>query len=336
VCFLFGVSFFGLQSVRQMYFILAIGDLLTAAALAGAAKWVIARLASRRLFQLPMPVIVNILVGMYVLIALVPAVSASVNIAQDALKPDRRNDLATYMDTSLAPAPYIATADNHKTLNPDYGGYHGKNEFPLISIANLIAKPIEEWRAQNVVYAIVPYGDSWKTYAPGQLLLLKSYPPDHRFRGPSMQVLRLQPIQTPLDKPLQLGSLQLIGYDLSASEVPAGSDVTLTYYWKADAPTTVPFRVFTHVYPMNRIEVITQQDGVPLSDDLGRRPTSAWNDPDEVIVSRPFTLHVPIGTAYGRYRVALGFYDPDGNQRLFTPSGESFVTVTEIEVVPPA
>ena len=84
-----------------------------------------------------------------------------------------------------------------------------------------------------------------------QLLLLKSYPLEHSFRGPAMRVLRLSPIQTLLDKPLQIGSIKLIGYDLSATKVPAGSDVTITYYWQADAPTNIPFRVFTHIYPLD-------------------------------------------------------------------------------------
>ncbi len=335
VSFLVGISLFGVQQLRQMYFLVALGDLFTALALASLAKWIILWLASRRPLKLDPSLIAYALISLYTAIAILPAFSASVSAAQDAAKLDHRNELATYMDTSLPPAPHIASTDNHKTLNRDYGGYHGKNDFPLVAVANLLDKPLEDWRAQNVTYAIVPYNTDWQTYAPDQLLLLKSYPADPRYRGPSMQVLRLQPIQNRLDKPLQLGSLNLIGYDLSARQISAGSDVTLTYYWQAAAPTALPMRVFTHIYPLDRLEVMAQQDGLPLVDDLERRPTSTWDDPAEVLVSRPFTITLPANLPSGRYRVVLGFYDPVGNQRLSTPSGDTFVTVTEIEIVAP-
>jgi hypothetical protein len=80
---------------------------------------------------------------------------------------------------------------------------------------------------------------------------------------------------------------------------------------------------------------VAQQDNLPLVDDLERRPTSTWDDPNEVLVSRPFTLNIPAGTPVGHYRVALGFYNPAGNERLLTPSGDSFITVIEIEVTSP-
>ncbi len=332
VLFLFGISLFGLQEVRQMYFLLALGDLLAGVALAISANWIVKQLKSRPTFQAYMPKLVYGLVVIYMLVAIAPAVSASINSAQDASKPDRRNDLAIYMDTSLPPAPYIASSENHKTLNRDYGGYHGINTFPLVAIANLSDKPLDEWRAQDVTYAIVPADVQWQNYAPGQLILLKSYPVDYRFRGPSMLVLRLQPIQHRLETPLSLGSIKLMGYDLSNDKVEAVSNFTVNFYWQADAPTSVPYRVFVHLYPLDKVEVVTQQDGLPLNDDLERRPTSSWNDPNEVLISRPFTLTIPTNTPTGHYRVALGFYDPAGSGRLSTASGETFVTVSEIEV----
>lgn len=332
--FLFGISLFGLQSSRQMYFLLALGDLLSGTTIALVLGWVIQWLAGRRSQPSYALKLAYAAVIAYTFIAILPAAAASLNTTLDALKPDRRNDLATYMDTSLPPAPHIASSENHKTLNRDYGGYHGINDFPLVANANLTGKTLDEWRAQNVVYAIVPYDTAWQDYTPDQILLLKSYPTDSRFRGPAMNVLRLQPIQTRLETPLSLGTIQLVGYDLASAEITAGSEVTITYYWQADAPTHVPYRVFTHLYPVDAVEVVAQRDGLPLADDLERRPSSTWDDPNETLVSRPFTLMIPASTTAGRYRLALGFYDPVGSQRLTTADGETFITVTEIEVLP--
>lgn len=333
VMFLFGVSLFGEQSARQMYVILALGDLLAGAALALAAAWLAARLASRPSLPASVPKLVYGGVLVYTLLSLLPAAHAALNIASNALKPDRRNELAAYMDTTLLPAPYITTQDNHKTLNRDYGGYHGLNDFPLVAVADVADKPLADWRTENVAYAITPYNDTWKQDA-RQVILLKSFPEDPAYRGPSMNVLRLQPIQYRLNAPLRLGTLRLIGYDLSDSRLKPGESLSLTYYWQADAPTDVPYRVFTHLYPLDTVEVVAQQDGLPLPDDLERRPTSQWDDPAEILVSRTYTVDIPAATAPGRYRLVLGFYDPVGQRRLAAPNGDSFITVAEIDLLP--
>ena len=76
---------------------------------------------------------------------------------------------------------------------------------------------------------------------PEETFALKHYPTDPNFRDPGMTVLRLYPMQHEADG--QLGSIHLVGYDLSASEVAAGEDIIFRQYWRADKPTNTVHRV---------------------------------------------------------------------------------------------
>ena len=160
------------------------------------------------------------------------------------------------------------------------------------------------------------------------LCLLKSYPPDPRFRGPSMVVLRLYPMQYEADA--QLGPIRLIGYDLNATQFHAGEDIVFRHYWQAEQATQTPHHVFNHLLN-DAGEIVAQVDYVPLWDD--RRPTTTWDDPDEIMLGREFTLSLPPDLSPGNYKLVSGIYDPLTWQRLTAPDGGDRIQIAEISVL---
>ena len=323
---LIGISFFGLARSRQLLAVGALICILSAIGYCG--YWFAAQsfLTQRSTLKRAIPIILVGIIGLL----LIPNWQVLAQDAQVRTLPDRRNDLAEYMDTSLEPAPHIATWENHKTLNPDWGGYTGTNGFPFAQQASLLDKPIEDWRADGVVYAIEPYENYIQLSEEllGKVTPLKIYPSVPGYRGPSMTVIRLFPIQTDLDA--SVGSIRFIGYDLSTNSVQTGEMITIRYYWQATSPTATPHRVFNHLTRNQETEVLAQADNIPLFDE--RRATNTWNDPDETIISRVFEIPIPADLSPGTYTLSVGFYDPNTGVRLQNSDQADRVFVTEIEV----
>ncbi|MDE2952340.1 MAG: hypothetical protein OXT68_16430 [Chloroflexota bacterium] len=264
---------------------------------------------------------------------LLPAYRESDALAHNFTLPDRRNDLMRYMDTSLEPGKYITdrNSPNHKTLNRAWGGYTGIHDYPLAQNEwNLLKKPLEVWRSHGAVYAIVPYEPLLKDpdfYFLGETTLLKSYPPDPNFRGPDMAVLRLYPIEKPLEA--QLGSIAYKGYDINPSDVSAGDTVVFRLYWTAVAPTVKPHQVFNHLLNSDG-DIAAQVDGIPLWDP--RRDTTTWDDPKETLLGRNYILNLPAELPAGRYSLISGFYDPETGLRLVAADGVDHAHISDIVV----
>ncbi len=264
---------------------------------------------------------------------LLPAYQESDALAHNFTLPDRRNDLMRYMDTSLQPGNYITdrNSPNHKTMNRAWGGYTGLHDFPLAQEEwNLLKKPLEVWREKGAVYAIVPYEPLLKdpnSYFPDETVLLKSYPPDNNFRGPSMVVLSLYPMQHELD--WRLGSISFKGYDSNGAEFAPGDTVIFRFYWRAQTATATAHHVYNHL--VNEAgEIAAQVDGIPLWD--GRRDTSTWDDPDEILLGRNYLLHLPMDLPAGRYKLISGFYDPGTGARLTAVDGGDHARISDILV----
>ena len=134
---------------------------------------------------------------------------------------------------------------------------------------------------------------------------------------PSVGQVRVAPVH-PLpeapEQPLnyQLGEqITLTGYRLSGS-VQSGSVLTITLYWRVDAPPTEDYRVFVHLIEEGaEKQPLAQHDGPPR---YGRYPTSAWHAgelvPDEHI------LQLPTLPASQNVRLLAGMYQADTLVRL--------------------
>ena len=83
--------------------------------------------------------------------------------------PDRRNDLARYMDASLPPGKYLAFGPAQTAMMRDVGGYDGVHNFPWYKESALLHdKPIDDWRELGVEYAIMPWTDEPDAYSSGR------------------------------------------------------------------------------------------------------------------------------------------------------------------------
>jgi hypothetical protein len=335
----FGVSLYGYQFFRQF---IALGALMTILCGTGLSAWWMVLDQGLKLLRQP-AVFLNrrpwasaLVPAALVLILNWSNLDASIANAREHTLPDRRNDLGSYADTSLAPGSYIGSSENHKTFNRDWGGYTGQNSFPLYAMAHVMDRPIREWRATGVTYAIIPYYEYEQMQASpeghttlDQMLLLKSYPPSKEFRGPDMVVLRFFPIQHPADG--SLGPVRLVGYDIDHTRVQPSGTITFTLYWQASEALPSEYVVYNHLAPLSSRDIIGQIDGPPLPD--VRRSTQDWDDPNETLVSRPFTLAVGADVPPGEYRMITGFYRRDTGERLIGPGGDDYVTVTTITVL---
>lgn len=269
-----------------------------------------------------------------ILLLALPSLQASLANAYEHTLPDRRNDLAAWADTTLAPGRYVATVENHKTLNRDWGGYPGVTSFHFAGQYHLGERPLADWRGEGIDFAILPWRDyaAWLEEDPqgylGGTTLLKTWPPSQAHRGPSMVVLALQtPTQAQPAGEDQLGSIRLLGHDLDPGAARPGEALSFRLYWQADAPTDGDYLVFNHLLDADG-NLVAQVDGPPLPDK--RRGTSAWDDPQETIISREFRLQLPEDLAPGEYRLVTGWYLRDTGQRLLAPDGRDHLTLVTL------
>ncbi len=340
LAWILGMSMFYMQSARQFFVVGAILAMLYGCGFTGLMYLLdeaLTRLPpASRLFLRLQPFLPACVISIPLAVSLLPSYHESDALAHNFTLHDRRNDLAHYMDTSLEPGKYVtdSRSSNFKVFNRSWGGYDGTHDFPRAQRgANLLNSPIETWRENDAVYAIAPYpanADDPHFYFPDETVLLKSYPPNPRFRGPSMVVLRLYPMQYKIDG--QLGPIRLVGYDLNASELAAGEDIVLRHYWRAESPTVSIMRVFNHLVDEHG-EIVAQADYVPLWDD--RRPTTTWDDPDEIMLGREFVLSLPLDLPPGAYRLISGWFDPATWQRLISPDGTDYIHIADIRVAQP-
>ncbi len=333
-----GMSFYGAmgpQTIRQYISAAILLHVLQAVGLVGWAFVIMEGL--RRVRALPVlgtyafPASIVLVAALFLAVNL-PDLRSSIANAHEHTLPDRRNDLAVWMDESLPPGAYISGSENHKTFNNAWGGYRGLHDYPLYEVASLLDRPIDEWRAAGVRYAIIsPLELRELQDAPDiveQILVVKEYPESAAYRGPSMAVVRLAPIQHPATG--TLGTISLIGYDLDSTIRHPGEILRFNLYWQATAPTDSDYVVYNHLVALDSREVLAQVDGPPLFDE--RRGTSRWDDPKEVLVSREYTLTLPDDLPPGEYRLITGFYRRDTGQRLLAADGDDYLLVTPITI----
>ena len=265
----------------------------------------------------------------------VPSFMGSVENLQWALAEDPRNFVTEYMDRSLASGRYIITKGISTLFNREWGGYPGETAFELASFEQPTDFPVEHWREQEVDYAILNYDVYDRLFEDdpfdylGQTTRLKGWEHQPNYRKPAMVVLRLYPIQH--EATGQLGTIRLIGYDLTQESVGPGDTLPFHLYWQATAATEANYQVFNHLLDADG-NLVAQADGPPLPDPLLRRGTKDWDDLEEIIYSREYVLTLPEDLPPGEYTLVTGFYRRDTGQRLLSPAGEDSLWVTRIAV----
>ena len=123
------------------------------------------------------------------------------------------------------------------------------------------------------------------------------------------RAFEVPPIQHPLE--VNLGDqVELLGYDLDATGLEAGSTLPLTLYWKALVEMDTSYTVFAHILDAENM-IQGQRDSIPGN---GALPTTGWL-PSEVIVD-PYEVPVQPDAPPGQYIIEVGMYQPETGQRL--------------------
>jgi hypothetical protein len=109
---------------------------------------------------------------------------------------------------------------------------------------------------------------------------------------------------------------RLVGYDMDGSAAVArGASFPLTLYWQAQAPSDRAYTVFVHLLD----ETGTIRGYGDSEPGGGAFPTPGWLAGE--YLADGHTVTVAADAPGGKYRVALGFYDPTAGKRLKTPDG---------------
>lgn len=104
----------------------------------------------------------------------------------------------------------------------------------------------------------------------------------------------------------------ILGYDL----VESADKLSLTLYWQSIRPTDISYKVFVHLIDEATGMVAAQADYIPRN---WTYPTNLWG-PEEII---PDSVEISLeDLAPGTYRLQIGMYDPETNQRLEVTSSE--------------
>jgi 4-amino-4-deoxy-L-arabinose transferase-like glycosyltransferase len=119
--------------------------------------------------------------------------------------------------------------------------------------------------------------------------------------------------------------IELVGYELYNDVLAPGSDLLVTLYWEALRPIEQEYTVFVHLMGQNGSQV-AQNDSPPLEN---LYPTNYWVEGERVPDFH--VLSIPTGVSPGRYRLEVGLYLPQDQQRLAilgedgSPSGDTAI-----------
>jgi hypothetical protein len=104
--------------------------------------------------------------------------------------------------------------------------------------------------------------------------------------------------------------IKLLGYDLGHETSNAKRQMTLTLYWQTMSKPQGDYKVFIHLFDPASEKIAAQHDAAPLN---GQYPTSWWTAGE--VVSETATLDLK-NVQPGRYRLAVGLYEPGAATRL--------------------
>ncbi|MBI2865692.1 MAG: glycosyltransferase family 39 protein [Chloroflexi bacterium] len=126
-------------------------------------------------------------------------------------------------------------------------------------------------------------------------------------------------------------SIELIGYDIDRTQAAPGDKLDLTLYWRAREKPADDYTVFTQLLGGQQT-IVGQSDGQPVG---GYYPTHLW-DAGEVVADR-HVIQVHADAPPGKLTLIAGLYRLATDQRLplLGSDGKDYLTVSDIEVIPP-
>lgn len=127
-------------------------------------------------------------------------------------------------------------------------------------------------------------------------------------------------------------SIQLTGYDLPRTELPAGDSLLLTLYWTTTGGVSKSYVVFVHLLgtefnPAQNNLLWGQVDRVPRA---GTYPTNAWLP--NTLVPDPYRIPIDPHAPPGRYQIEIGLYDPATGARLPVQGGGDSILLAGVDI----
>lgn len=266
-------------------------------------------------------------------------------IAQNAMlynnyqKSHIMTDMWDWADASLPREGLVwvsASSTFAQAWNRPWGGYDGDKPFEWWheSYTALAEQSPDELDARNITHVLITDKEIAEKYTPeqaeaifGDMLLVKTFPAPDIFLWHSAilnglnegYMYRVLPPQVTTD--VAFGdAIQLVGYDLTDS-AQAGDAVSVRLFWEAETTPQEDYSLFVHLYPADSLDMVAQHDTPPLT---AQRPTSTWDDPQEVYISDAIRLPLPADVQPGDYRLAVGLYSYASGARLPTTTPEGF------------
>ena len=195
------------------------------------------------------------------------------------------------------------------------------------------------WRGQHIRHLPATLGDGDYTWSLTLLPIDQSTAlppsihvtaPPHAFTSPPVDVetdARLGDVTTLVGATLEPKTLRAEPQG-EAGNLKAGTPLTVTLVWRAEAETHTSYRVFLHLLAPDGA-LVAQSDGIPAG---WTRPTTGWL-PGEYITD-VHMLTLPADAPAGDYALFAGLYLP-GGERLTAPDGSDAIPLTTITVQSP-
>lgn len=217
------------------------------------------------------------------------------------------------------------------TWNRNWSGYDGAKPFDWWFDPSPAQSNHETFIERGITYFAASQKDLDKYFADSdsrsffeKLTLVKTIHSDgQKTTGPEVYFYRFRPI--PNATTVVFGErIALIGYEIDSRETIPGNSLYIRPYWRATERPMTNYSMFVHLYPIDEIRIIAQNDGPPGPID---RPTLLWDDPGEIIYGPEITLEIPPEVEPGQYRVAIGLYDYVTLERVTLNTGSESFTI---------
>jgi len=110
----------------------------------------------------------------------------------------------------------------------------------------------------------------------------------------------------PAPLPFELAGLDLLSWGIDHDTVKPGEKADVFTYWRIAQPITPPLKIFVHLTPPDG-KIVAQWDGLDVN--------VSTLESGDIFVQR-HRLDLPADLPPGPYRISIGAYHPDTNQRL--------------------
>ena len=131
-------------------------------------------------------------------------------------------------------------------------------------------------------------------------------------------------------------SIELLGYDVSATELNAGDELDVSLYWRTDDVVSERYKVLVYILgefnPVTNDPLWGQHDSEPFNWQL---PTSRW--PTDVVLMDQVVLELADNASPGEYQLGIVLYNMVGGERLLIRDADGnllgdMVTIIPIEI----